>query len=346
MWVGDRLNRIFELEPNDFTVLSEIETLSTPVQLTPISDDHLEILIMGKMDPADLYQGQLINYSKKPKSGEVIVDSLNRPVSVIKLPASISEKDLAARNIVSSFGNLKGSLDIFSSGEKTTLRNAPGSRKSIAADWDKDGLVDVIAGFGQAMEGVFWFKNLGDREFETIPVLEFHPLFGLSDLTVQDINQDGFMDLIVSNGDNADLSQILKPYHGIRIFYGQGSKEVTEGWFYPMPGAMSLISEDFDQDGTMEIAAVAYFPDFSQEKRLDWLYFDGVENLNPEVFRLPTSIKGNWLTLSAGDYDQDGDLDIFTSSFVFQGGMPDVDTDYEYSVPWQPFFILENKLID
>ncbi|REG92878.1 FG-GAP repeat domain-containing protein [Algoriphagus antarcticus] len=344
LWVGDRLNQIFELDPNDFSILSKIETSSTPVQVQPLSLTNLEILTMGKMDPADLYQGQLLNYSKESKSFEVIIDSLNRPVNMIRLPASISEKDIANKFIISSFGNSMGSLDIFSNAKKTTLRSAPGARRAIAVDWDNDGLMDVIAGFGQALEGVFWFKNFGDGKFETIPLLEFHPLYRLSDLSVQDINQDGFEDLIVSNGDNADLSPILKPYHGIRIYYGDGSRELTEGWFYPMPGAMSIISADFDQDGFIEIAAVSYFPDFSQEERLDWLYFDKVEDSKPEVFQLPQSIRGNWLTLSHGDFDRDGDLDIFTSSFVFQSGTPDPNTDYEYSIPWQPFFILENKL--
>jgi len=346
LWVGDRLNQIFELDPNDFSILSKIETSSTPVQVQPLSLTNLEILTMGKMDPADLYQGQLLHYSKDSKSVEVIIDSLNRPVNMIRLPASISGDDEAVRSIISSFGNSKGSLDIFSSTDKTTLRSTPGARRAIAVDWDNDGLMDVIAGFGQALEGVFWFRNLGAGKFETIPLLEFHPLYGLSDLNVQDINQDGFEDLILSNGDNADLSPILKPYHGIRIYYGDGSRAVTERWFYPMPGAMSIISADFDQDGLIEIAAVSYFPDFGQAERLDWLYFDQVENSKPEIFRLPMSIRGNWLTLSHGDFDQDGDLDIFTSSFVFQGGTPDADTDYEYSIPWQPFFILENKLID
>lgn len=80
---------------------------------------------------------------------------------------------------------------------------------------------------------------------------------------------------------------------------------------------------DFDQDGLIEIAMVFYFPDFSQEERLDWIYFDKVEESNPDVFRLPVSIRGNWLTLSRGDFDQDGDLDIFNASFVIHGGTPD-----------------------
>lgn len=269
LWVGDRLNQIFELDPKDFSIVSRIETSSTPVQLRALSLNNLKILTMGKMDPADLYRGQLINYSKDSNSFEVIIDSLNRPVNMIYLPASISEKDRATKNIISSFGNSKGSLDIFSRTEKTVLRSTSGARRSIAVDWDNDGLMDVVAGFGQALEGVFWFKNFGDGKFETIPLLEFHPLYGLSDFDVQDINQDGFGDLILSNGDNADLSPVLKPYHGIRIYYGDGSRVVTESWFYPMPGAMSIFSADFDQDGFTEIAALSYFPDFNQEERLD-----------------------------------------------------------------------------
>ena len=239
-------------------------------------------------------------------------------------------------------------MDIFFfySTDKTTLRGTPGARRAIAVAWDNDGLMDVMVGFGQALEGVFCFKNFGDGKLETTPLLEFLPLYGFSDLNVKDINQDGFEDLILSNGDNADLSPLLKPYHGIRIYYGDGSRVVTESWVYYMPRAMSIISADFDQDGFIEIAAVFYFPDFSEAERLDWLYFDQVEYSKPEIFRLLIPIRGNWLTLSYGDFDQDGDLDIFTSSFVFQGGTPDADTDYECSIPWQPFFIFENKLID
>jgi len=107
------------------------------------------------MDPADLYQGQLINYSKDSKSVELIIDSLNRPVNMIRLPTSMAEKDKAVRNIISSFGNSKGSLDIFSRTEETVLRSTSGARRSIAVDWDNDGLMDVIAGFGQALEGFF-----------------------------------------------------------------------------------------------------------------------------------------------------------------------------------------------
>jgi len=88
--------------------------------------------------------------------------------------------------------------------------------------------MDVMVGFGNALEGVFCFKNFGDGKFETTPLLEFHPLYGLSDFDVQDINRYSFEDLNLSNGDNADLSPILKPYHGIRIYYGDGSRVVTE----------------------------------------------------------------------------------------------------------------------
>lgn len=87
-------------------------------------------------------------------------------------------------------------------------------------DWDKirDGLPDIIVASAQAIEGIYGLFNNGKVCFEEIQFLSFHPLFGLADFEMVDINGDGYLDILLANGDNADLSPILKPYHGLRLF--------------------------------------------------------------------------------------------------------------------------------
>ena len=223
------------------------------------------------------------------------------------------------------------------------LINLPGGRKSIPVDWDKDGDMDLIAGFGQAKEAIYWIENRGEGKFLNHILEQFQPSFGLSDLAVQDVNQDGFLDIILVNGDNADLSPILKPYHGVRIYFGKGNSQLELNWFYHIDGAMSMVAEDFDQDGTIEMAVVSYFADLRNENRLDWLYFDHLETEEKKVYNLPIPLKGRWLTITAGDVDQDGDLDLLTGSFMFQPGFNYESEINNWTEAWEPFFVLKNQ---
>ena len=60
--------------------------------------------------------------------------------------------------------------------------------------------------------------NKGNGQFEEKRVLRFPPMYGSSFFELVDFNKDGFQDFIYTCGDNADYSQVLKPYHGIYIY--------------------------------------------------------------------------------------------------------------------------------
>ena len=51
---------------------------------------------------------------------------------------------------------------------------------------------------------------------------KFSPIMGTSYFELQDLNGDGALDLLVSNGDNWDYSSVPKPYHGFRIYENKG----------------------------------------------------------------------------------------------------------------------------
>jgi hypothetical protein len=126
-----------------------------------------------------------------------------------------------------------------------------------------------------------------------------------------DFNKDGFPDILLTNGDNWDYSTIKKPYHGIRIYLNDGKNNFREAYFFPFDGASKALARDFDQDGDLDIAAIAFFGEAEQ----GFVYLKNEGNFNFQRAMLPEAAFGHWLTLETGDFDHDGDEDIVLGSY-------------------------------
>ena len=161
---------------------------------------------------------------------------------------------------------------------------------------------------------------------------------GIPNELIDGLIAQGAKDLVIVNGDNADLSPILKPYHGLRIFTNDGKNAFSESYFYPMHGASALLTGDFDQDGRMGMAVSSYFPDKSGEKTLNFLLFQQTGNMEFQVSSIAELGKWSWLVMEKADIDGDDDLDIILGSFDFQ-------TRFAFPArDWMPFVILENHI--
>ena len=241
------------------------------------SDGTFYLLTVGNLNPHDEPLGRLVAMDAK---GNVksLVSALNRPVHL-----NVHDLDQDGQDdiVICEFGNHIGRLSWFRQTEegpyeKRVLWERPGAVKTVVRDLDEDGRPDLLVLMAQAQEGVYAFYNQGDGRFSMKPLLEFPPVFGSSDFTLSDIDQDGDEDLILVNGDNADLSNILKPYHGVRVYRNEGSYAFSEAYFYPMYGATRVVSYDADQDGDADLAASAYFPDFASESPRSFVYLENV----------------------------------------------------------------------
>src|SRR5690606_7501224 len=83
---------------------------------------------------------------------------------------------------------------------------------------------------------------------------------------------------------------------------------------YPMEGCSKAIALDFDQDGDLDIAAIAFFNDSANPEKS----FNYLENTGDGLFIghfLPEAASGKWLVMEAGDFDQDGYTDLFLGSY-------------------------------
>jgi hypothetical protein len=344
IFVGDRLNRMYLFDARDYGLKDSILLSSPPSAVRFLGKHKIEILTMGFMDPSNLSIGTLEEHSRSEDhlgwTKEVLVKGLERPVHFSVGDITLDGKE---EIIISNFGNHTGSLLLFrEEGEgyapALQLKKLPGSRRTLIVDMNRDGLPDIIVGSAQAREGIYALFNNGNGGFEEIEFLSFHPLFGLADFEMVDINGDGHLDILLANGDNADLSPVLKPYHGIRLFLNDGKNNFKEKWFFPMYGAFKVISGDFDQDGDLDLVAISFFPEKNADPRQDLIYFENQGNLNFEAQIFDQLPEGNWMTLEKADIDGDGDVDILVGNFqmpsLYQNPKPD----------WMPFFILENDL--
>jgi hypothetical protein len=233
---------------------------------------------MGIMDPNDQKKGRLEKLSGYEKIK--LIDSLKRPVFV-------SQNDLNNDGlddyVICEFGNYTGALSVFenlgsNNFNKITISYLPGARKVIVKDVDQDNLLDIIALFTQGDEQIIQFSNSGNFNFKVTSLLRFPPVYGSSYFELADFNGDGKDDILYSNGDNADYSSILKPYHGLRIYLNKGYNQYEEDYFFPFNGASQTIARDFDSDGDLDIAAISFFPDLKKTPEQGFIYLENQNN--------------------------------------------------------------------
>jgi hypothetical protein len=321
--VGSRLGKLYRLDAH----LSPVDSFSLPSPPSMVlgkDGDVLTMLLMGIMDPNDQAAGSLVRFNTQNREVNTVIDSLKRPVHV-----AVSDLDNDGNEdfVICAFGNYTGNLLAFKNlgngrYERRVLTSLPGARKVIIRDFDNNGLPDVMALMSQGDEKLILLLNQGGFEFRLRTLLTFPPVYGSSSFDLADFNNDGKDDILYTNGDNADYSTILKPYHGVRIFLNNGKNEFSESWFYNLHGASEAIAADFDQDGDVDIAAVSFFPPFEQHAERGFVYFES-DGTTFRPHTTPLAKEGRWLRVAASDVDGDGDQDILLTALDFNKGIPE-----------------------
>ena len=301
---------------------------------------------LGTMRAADISKGELITLDvtgKKGTDSTTLAANLPRPLQSV---AADFNKDGLTDWVVCGFGHLAGGLYWLKQQPnhqftKLPIKEVAGASQATTGDFNADGWPDLMVLFAHADEGIWLFLNDQKGGFKERNVLRFPSVYGSTSFQLVDFNKDGRLDILYTCGDNSDFSKILKPYHGVYIYLNEGDFRYKQAYFYPINGCTKAVATDFDQDGDLDIATIAFFADFQRNAAEGCLYFEQQKPLQFKPHSLPVSTYGRWICMDVNDIDQDGDADVvlgnFSKTFIIQDGLkPTWDTHL-------PLIVLKNN---
>jgi len=296
-------------------------TLGSPPTDLIVEGDSVLVLESGILNPNDQPKGALVKYEfaggDSLRSPRILIDSLFRPVFFQQFDF---DKDGREDFLICEYGDNIGRLALYKyDGSRYTrhvLDPGPGAIRFEIRDMTGDGSPDIVALFAQADERIVLFVNDRKGNFTARHriLARFPPVYGSEYFSLHDFNGDGSMDIVYVNGDNFDLSRVLKPYHGIRILENDGKNNFNERYFFPMYGAARAEIADFDKDGDLDILATSNFPDAKShsERGIIFLENAGRYEFRPYAF---TIASGNqWNLTTTADVNKDGWLDVIVGA--------------------------------
>lgn len=159
--------------------------------------------------------------------------------------------------------------------QRHRILNYSGALNVSPYDLNNDGHIDIISLLSQEHEIVVAMMNLGNGQFQKKVIYKApHPMYGSTSMSPYDIDNDGDMDILFTNGDAHDLQVEPKPYHGVQWLENQGGlkfKFHDIGRFY---GAATAVAVDFDGDGDIDIVAGSWLNYWEDERRQSLIWYE------------------------------------------------------------------------
>jgi len=306
-----------------FTETTLSAVVLAPAHVTPVDvdlDGDIDLLIaeMGQIRPSNEKIGTvtlLENRGDETFEHHALLDAVARVTDI--QPGDFDgdgDIDLA----VAQFGYDQGEIRWMENQgglrfESHQLLSLPGTIHVPVADMDGDGDLDITALVSQTWEQIYVFENDGRGNFESHIVYgSTNEDFGSSGISLVDLDLDGDIDVLYTNGDAFDyIPSLPRPWHGVQWLENRGELEFTYHRLADFAGAFSATAADVDNDGDLDVFVVSMFADWSDPEAasIAWLENDGNQEF---TLRTIDSTPTHLVVIAAGDLDGDGWMDVVT----------------------------------
>ena len=320
------------VEPPTWKVLAKVPAPAHAEVVDLDGDGHMDILVacLGQFFPTDDQVGSVVWLRGRG-------DGTFEPITLLRDVGRVADVQVADFHgtgkldlVVAEFGwRHTGSVLLLEN--RTTDWTKPefvprvlderhGAIHVPVADLDGDGRPDFVALISQEHETVVAFLNEGGGKFRKEVIYAApHPAYGSSGIQLVDLDGDGDLDVLYTNGDVLDKPFLLKPYHGVHWLENRGRYPFAHHRLADMPGVTRAVAVDVDGDGDLDILAVSYLP-AEEFPRRDELNLDAVlwlEQTTKGTFvRRPLETKTcDHFTCAAGDLKGDGRPSLVVGNF-------------------------------
>lgn len=300
------------------------------------ANGQLDLLIcdLGSFLPEDHQRGQLIwlrdAYEDNAPAPVVLLQQVGR---IADVRIGDLDNDGDADLVVAEFGwRQTGGIHVLwneghdAAADVIEVRAERLDRRSGAihvpvVDLDGDGRLDIVALLSQEHEVVVGYLRREGRFVKVEIYAAPDPSYGSSGIEVVDLDHDGDLDVVYTNGDTFD-SHISKPYHGILWLENQGRFPFSPRQLTLMPGVLRALPADLDKDGDWDLIATAFLPEklrvagsSTVPEAIIWLeQTDAGRFVRHPVFAGTPA----FAAADIGDFDRDGDLDLIVGGFADQ----------------------------
>ena len=195
-------------------------------------------------------------------------------------------------------------------------------------DADSDGQPEVYILVAQEHECLIRLTLSPSGTVDKKVLIKKHPGWGFTAMAMLDVEGDGSIDILLSNGDTTEFRSNPRGYHGIR-HYDLDQDQLVERQFIPAHGVMDFTVLDAEGDGDLDIASVSYFADFGNKPQQAAMLHrrDGSKFVSQT---LAGYAQGKWCRIASGDIDGDGDPDLFLGALNYQTVKRGYENDDSY----------------
>lgn len=281
-------------------------------------DGDLDVLVacMGILFPSNDKIGSVVileNDGRQNYKPRTVIDHIAR---VTDVRGADLNGDGRMDLVVGQFGYDDGEtrwMENLGSGQfrSHALQSLSGVVHTIPTDMDKDGDTDIVSLVTQEWEEVYVFENDGLGNFKSHLVWgSTNEDYGSSGIRLTDLNQDGALDILLTNGDAFDyLPPRPRPWHSVQWLENRGGSKYEHRSIGQFPGASGAVAADLDGDGDMDVAAVSCYNLWERPdaQSIVWFENDGRMNFTQrDISGKPTHL----ISLESADMNEDGKPDL------------------------------------